>query len=340
MFTAKIKRDAGMVNILDAKWQDQGELLRGLTQRGELVCPHCGQDILLRDGEVRRRHFAHRSLADCPFKEQSAEVLDIKVRLYAWLEAQVPGKVKMDCRLDMPGKEVYWDFLVEGEKGQQLGYWIFDRQIRDRDDRLDAAREQGICPVIFHTKSVLKYYSDEVLELTASQREFSRGSKYDEALQVRGGHLHFINREGAVKIFRGLNLYHEPNLYKWELRRTGYLKEAQVDLSNGELVFPEDLEAARHFAELEKKRELEKAARQKQPPKAPKSPDKSSLFYPPQATAAKSAKVRESAESVENRYNKPYKCEVCGELTRDWIKLIPKTGMCVCRACNKKRFRS
>ena len=338
MFTAKIKQDSVVLNVLDAKWQEQGELLRGLTQRGELVCPHCGQDILLRDGEVRRRHFAHRTLAECPFKEQSAEVLDIKVKLYAWLESRLPGKVKMDCRLDIPGKEVFWDFLVEGENGRQFGYWIFDRQIRDREDRLDAARDQGIRPVIFHTKSVLNYYSKEVLELTASQREFSRRSLYDEALQVQGGHLHFLNREGAVKIFRGLKLYHKPNLYEWELRRIGPLNEAQLDVSNGELVFPEDQKAKQKFAELKKKRELEKAARRKKPPAAKKTPPKSSLFYRPQHSVRKISHVRESPAGGENRFNQPYECEACGQMTRDWIKLIPKTGKCLCRVCNKNRF--
>lgn len=76
-------------------------------------------------------------------------------------------------------------------------------------------------------------------------------------------------------------------------------KEAQVDLSNGELVFPEDLEAAKRFAELKKKRELEKAEKRKQQSTAKKIPPKSSSLYRPQKPEPSIPKVRESAASGE-----------------------------------------
>ncbi|WFB37683.1 competence protein CoiA family protein [Kiritimatiellota bacterium B12222] len=338
MFTAKIKRDAGMVNILDAKWQQQGELLRGLTQRGELVCPHCGQDINLRDGDVRRRHFAHRTLADCPFKEPSAEVLDIKTTLYQWLESKMPGNVQMDCRLEMPGKEVYWDFLVESENGKRFGYWIVDRQVRDRTERFDAAEKQGILPVILHTASVLKFHTDDILELTASQRAFRKRSIYDVVLQGKsGGHLQFLTGHKDLKIFRGLSLLHKPNLYEWDVLRSGGLDDAFFDDATGELFFKEDQDAERVFEEQQKQRgkkreEDKKASVQRSAPVA------SGMSYRTSTLQFKESVVRESSGNVQNRFNQPVECEDCGQMTCDLVKWIPKTGKCVCRACNKIRL--
>ena len=76
MFAAQRISDRSRVTSISSQWDDNEEVLRELARSGELVCPGCEQLLWLRTGEVRRRHFAHRDLSECPIGKQSPEVLE------------------------------------------------------------------------------------------------------------------------------------------------------------------------------------------------------------------------------------------------------------------------
>jgi competence CoiA-like predicted nuclease len=86
MFVAKWKNQTQQDNVLDAQWADAGVFLREAARKGELCCPHYDHEVWLREGERRRRHFAHKQLADCPFQADSEEVSEVKAQLYTWLK--------------------------------------------------------------------------------------------------------------------------------------------------------------------------------------------------------------------------------------------------------------
>jgi hypothetical protein len=112
------------------------------------------------------------------------------------------------------------------------------------------------------------------------------------------------------------------------------------DFSKGELIFSEDQEAAKHFAELKKQQELEKAELRKKRQSQPSAPERVNRPYTSltRSSIKNSSQVRESTRSGLNRYNQPYPCEDCGQMTHDWVKLVPDTGKCLCRECNKRRI--
>lgn len=216
---------------------------------------------------------------------------------------------------------------------------IFDRQQRDREAMLLAAEQKKIRPLIFNTSSTLKYHAEEILELTASHRDFRQSSAYDRALQGIGHrHLNFLDREGILKIFRGLKLYHSPNLYQWQVCREGALTDAEVDPVSGEVIFAEDRKVKYEFEELKLLQDQKRKVKEKivlHRSGVIRKPENSydSLF---RRSAVE--KVREPKQNYQNRFNQPMRCRICGEMTYDWVQMFPKDGSCFCRGCNKKRF--
>jgi competence CoiA-like predicted nuclease len=136
MFVALQAKDRTRVTSIASQWDERLEVLRELTSGGHLICPGCEQRLWLRIGIKRRRHFAHRHLADCPLGNQSAEVLEAKAQMFEWLEKKYPGKVNLDLTIGVPGWSKVIDLLVEAEPGRKFAYWIFDRQQRSREEIL------------------------------------------------------------------------------------------------------------------------------------------------------------------------------------------------------------
>ena len=81
---------------LDPAWDGQIEVLRGWGRAGRLVCPVCRQAVLLRAGEIMRRHFAHKDLSQCPLSRESAELLAGRAALYACLNTKFPDGVTLE----------------------------------------------------------------------------------------------------------------------------------------------------------------------------------------------------------------------------------------------------
>lgn len=363
MFTAKWNERNRRINVLDPISEALRESLRAAARSGGLSCPHCGQEVLLRVGDIRRPHFAHKVLDDCPLHKESAEVTEAKARLYHWLRNQLAGRIELDARLISTDTEkpIFLDLLVETEAGKRFGYWVFDRERRDRNRLMDAAKADGISPLVIHTDTVLKHHSKDRLILSKTLRDLIAHSVYDQGfVSKRGGHLHFLDGDGILKTFRRLTRVHRPNLYSRDVLRESPLEEARFDPQTGELAHEADVAERLEWiqSEEERKRKREeglkavkhrfgkparpagggKPWKEKGPVgagAASPAAGKPSSVYPKSKVPA--YKVREPHESSVNRYNQPYPCEVCGETTLDWVELRPSRNTCVCRACNQKR---
>lgn len=327
MFVAINLKNRSRVTSIAAQWNNRLELLRELTDSGQLICPGCEQLLWLRIGQKRRRHFAHRRLADCPLENQSAEVLEAKAQLYEWLESKYPGHVHIDMAIGVPGWVKPMDLLVEPEPDRKFGYWVFDRQQRSRFDLLAYRRLPGVNVHFIHTESTLTIKPEAGIVLTASQREFITGSDFDRAVAWRDrGHLYFIlGEESKLCIYRGLHCVHKPNVYQWAVERSRPLSEALINPRTGEIVFPEDVEA--------------RDERQRQLAEAHTDQHKTSPACHAGAGVTNQSPVTEPKPSTQPmNLNGPFRCEDCGVETFDWSISTPSAGTCVCRNCLKKRW--
>lgn len=329
MFVALNIRRKTRVTSIAPEWDNAEEVLRQSAADGELVCPGCKQLLWLRTGTTRRRHFAHRSLADCPLAHQSAEVLEVKAQLYQWLEIKYPGKASLDVTLKAGGCDRNIDLLVEREKGRKSAYWVFDRQQRDRDEFFACHEVKGLSLHFVHTASTLKLQDQESVLLTASQRDFIAVSGFDSGVERPGfGHLHFVDAEhSTLSIYRGLYCAHRPNVYRFAVLRTGLLNSALISPATGEIVFAEDVEARKAWRERQTARHSVTEPPKPACPPAPVPVDPEIHVEP----------IKRTEEPSWNM-NGPFRCEDCGTVTMDWSQATPSAGTCICRSCSKNRW--
>jgi hypothetical protein len=345
MFVATSSIDKKRINLLDPSVLERRESLKAAGRKGGLVCPHCGQELRVRLGEVRRPHFAHKSLEDCPFQKESAEVTEVKALLYGFLRQQIGCSVDMDVSLDGEdaSEDLFLDVLVETERGTRFGYWVFDRNRRDRHILLDAAQESGIIPVVIHTGSMMAFDPGGTsLLLSKSLRDLIRKSPFDEGLKKRsGGHLHFLNDAGRLTTFRRLHCVHLPNVYEGEVRREAALQEVRFDPESGDFVVEEDVAERLERVCLEQEREEKKHREEENRKKAREERLSRSrkVYTEAPLKRHRPAQVREPQKPFVNRFNQCYPCKFCGVETSDWVQWLPSESVCVCRECNAKRLK-
>ncbi len=330
---------------MDPAVYERRETLKALGRKGGLVCPHCGQELRVRLGELRRPHFAHKSLEDCPFQKESAEVMELKALLYGFFRQQIGCAVDMDVSLD--GGDLlgglFSDLLVETEAGTRFGYWVFDRNRRDRHLLLDAAEASGMTPMVILSGSMLTFDPEGAsLLLSTTLRYVIQRSPFDEGFGAgRGGHLHFLNDAGMLTTFRRLHCVHLPNVYEWEVRRETPLQKVRFDPNSGDFVVEEDVADRLEFVRLEQEREEKRRREEAQRKKA----QEERLSRIPKVYAEaplkhhRPARVLEPQKPYVNRFNQRYPCKYCGVETSDWVKWLPSESACVCRECNAKRLK-
>lgn len=62
----------------------------------KLFCPGCKGEVVLKNGNIKARHFAHKSLKNCEFysENESQEHLQLKMDLYKWLNYDTYAQVE------------------------------------------------------------------------------------------------------------------------------------------------------------------------------------------------------------------------------------------------------
>lgn len=260
---------------LDPVWDGQIEVLRGWGRAGRLVCPVCRQAVLLRAGEIMRRHFAHKDLSQCPLGHESAEVLAGRAALYAWLNTKFPAGVTLEKHFEArpaaerelprpalvvpasagresPADEYQLprgvDCWVERPGKRSLAYWLVDGKI-DPEERMRIPRfleaRGAALNWVFLPRDARRGRLPGRANLSATERALLTPSEFD-AVYCQGGategSLHCLDPETQVlTTYRALVCVELPQYYEGQELATE-LKQVLVLPSTGEFVHPGEYE--------------------------------------------------------------------------------------------------
>jgi hypothetical protein len=275
MFKALDTRKNTEIVILDSKWLSSIDQLRELDRQDFLVCQGCKQPVRVRAGEQRLEHFAHKHLADCDYATESAILCNSRAILYEWLVGKFGDRVTIEKKVDGEGRFRPIDCWVETD-ARIFAYWIFDSGLRSgkREILQSHLEKRGIQVTWVFAGKMLHTGPDhpDKLVLSTTEREFIRPSAYDKAYgsdyiakvssrsldkifgyrPIIKGSLHYLDSENrSLHTFRGLSLYHEPQVYKGHYL-CSTLEELFVSPKTGEFVHNGEHD---EFMEYEKWRE-------------------------------------------------------------------------------------
>jgi hypothetical protein len=338
MFKALQKSSGEEIVILESRWRRQLGTLRLLDAQDDLVCQGCFQPVRVRAGDVKRWHFAHKHLQNCPYEFESPNLLQCRALLYEWLVGQRGEQVvTLEKKTSLPHPVDCWVNSTDGN----IGYWIIDRRIPPEERHSLAAGSESICthPVWVFTASMLHEESDRFgrLYLTTTEREFMRHTKYDESVQstyaLPGSSLHYINADSEVLItFRGLQIYHRPQLYTGD-RHANPLSQVRMVPDTGGFVHPGEDELLERFHAAARAREQEQQKTEQ------RIHQKMEEFFGHIKVQSESSP--RSVAEFQPRPESPGevslpKCVFCGRETDDYWYLNRVNNTCKCRDCYRQ----
>lgn len=237
------------------------EALRNRARSGAFVCPVCNSQVTVKAGEIKRWHFAHKSIADCPLGNEPKELLDARMVFYRWLKSKY-ANAKIEEMPEGTSLSRPFDAYAETESGRRFGYWIIVRGMRDREPMLAVRRDKTIwVHWLFLTENLktVKHLRDAV-RLTTTERDFMFGSKYDQP-HYGGSTLHYLDLQAeSLTTLRGLIPCEGP-VYQFSHMAETPLDKVLISPVNGELVHPgEHGRFVAWEAKEKKRREKKKAA--------------------------------------------------------------------------------
>jgi len=338
MFKAKDLQAGKDIIILDKQWnRDTVELLRAKCREDGLQCPECKQPVLVKAGDKKRWHFAHRDIGNCALKNESPAILQARSLLYTWLNTKYPDKVTIEKRI--PGAEFPRpiDCYVETERGKKLAYWILEAGIRSKDELLYEFKSLHVFIHWVFLANMLKFDRDDnphsdnphSIELTPTERTFSYTSEYNTIYSASNKALNYLNIEEQTLItLRGLWCIHAPRQYTFKKLLRDKLSNVLICPKTGEFIYGGEYKKLQQHRERQRHQLLE----------PPENISSSSLSPSPQPLSSVRPKDSE-ARPLPNYLTQAFSCQICGVKTHDWIKLNTSTNTCICRKCSRKSDR-
>ena len=356
---------------LDPLWDEQVEMLRGWGRADRLVCPVCRQAVLLRAGEIVRRHFAHKDQSQCPLSHESAEVLAGRAALYVWLMTKFSGGVTLEKQFEANPEEDYQlprgvDCWVERPGKRSLAYWLVGGKIGPEDRiRIPGFIETRGAALnwVFLPREARRGRSPGRVVLSPTERDLLTRSELDAVYggsDCSAGSLHCLDPESRVlTTYRALLCIESPQFYEGQ-EVTTELSRVLVIPKTGEFVHPGEYERLkvvreelRRQEEADGKAQADAARRQTQRAAAAQAAAARAVtdVLPSGSPAADrgraSAKVFDILAARASRPNRPETpaaieepegtCTLCGKRTRDWVVFDTKTAECKCRDCLRKQ---
>lgn len=371
--------DSGLAQdivILDDRWDEAAALthLRTLGREGALLCPECRQPVLVKAGELKVRHFAHRELGTCALQDESPAVLQARRVLYDWLKQRLGDGARSSVTVEKrihPNLPRPVDCWVELAKGGTHAYWILDHGFRKREELRQILKDSGARAHFFFTGSNLTRADDarDQFELTPTERDFMAHSPYARLYGPARDCLHYLDEagEGRLITLRGLVLMHPPQRYECSAELVTPLAEVRMT-PQGEFVHPGEHD--RLEALLADKRREQETQREKQRRRAAErearrleneqrvaarraailAMDEDRIETPATAkcespSVQPSSVVRESIpskspppipEETIPRWGSPLPCEHCGMVVTRYLSMKPDTRTCVCMPCGER----
>jgi hypothetical protein len=343
MFKALQKTSGEQIIILGPRWQRQLDILRMLDAQDDLLCQGCLQPVRVRAGLVKRWHFAHKHLQNCPYELESPVLLQCRAVLYEWLVAQQGvDVVTLEKQTSLPRPVDCW---VSGAMGE-IGYWIIDRRMPPDERQSLAAGLAGMCPHPVWVFSVSMLHADadslERLYLTTTEREFMQHTDYDDASQTLvgqstfpspGASLHYLDADREVlTTFRGLQVYHRPQLYTGH-RFENPLSQVRRLPQTGDFSHPGEGEQLERFRTAIRSREYEqqKTEQRIQLKMAELFGNMELHPEPPPGSSVEAILQSESSGLA----GLP-RCVFCGQATDDYWYLNRADNTCKCRNCYRQ----
>ena len=347
MFKATDIETGEPVIILDVAGGEELARLREQSRSGRIRCPVCNQVVVVRAGIIKRNHFAHKQLKDCPSAHESAEILDARSTLYRWLKTKFGDTVTVEEWLDGITTPHAVDCWVEA-KGQRFAYWIIDRNRRPdyRGEVQYAASQSNAQWHFVCVSSMMHRLQSEagVLNLSVTEREFLRRYKYDavsvsDVIGRNGGSLHYINAtDKTFTTFRSMHCTELPQQFTGR-EITTPLDALMVTSKTGAFVHPGEHEQLTQW--LRKERQRKQAERERESfIRTAHFRRRPSVLRTSETIVYRSVSPEQETHPppTEPLYQEPEGiCRHCGRRTRDWWAYDGKTGLCQCRACQKKK---
>ncbi len=353
MFKALDKRNEEEIVILDARWREQIELLRAWAAQDKLICQGCRQPVNVKAGDIRRWHFAHKHLENCPYAHASPALLQARAVLYEWLANKFGDEATVEKRLDSANLPRPVDCWVE-HKGRRFAYWILEAGMKlGRRETLVAefAKRDVIVHWIFLFALLREADDPGRVHLTTTERDFRFRSVYDEPVAgstLFSGSLHYLDADqGTVTTYRGLHLIHEPQEHQGQ-KICHPLAEMLVSPKTGEFVHPGEQQRLQEYqqekeAEERRRQELQSAWKtrgaSRQPPRevglASTSPPEQyavAASDPMVPTRHTQATERTQVPSTLSR-RKAVPCVFCGRVTDDYWSIDNAKNECMCHDC-------
>ncbi len=269
MFRAIDRKHDRSIVILDPDWQGSPlEELRAAGARDELVCPICRAPVLVKAGLIKRRHFAHQNIADCPLQRESAELLAARDMLYTWLRSKYDN-ASLEISPDDLMVPRPFDAYVQNDQGRRFGYWVIDRGLRDRDDMLAAHRSQKLQVHWLFLKQMLKPVERRPRQarLSTTERDFATRCRFAQPYGTPLS-LQYVDAQAQVlTTLRGLRPYEPPATFQFERRIDTPLAKVMISPRSGEFVHPGEYERLRRWLQVEAERKraaLEQARREQE----------------------------------------------------------------------------
>jgi hypothetical protein len=336
MFRALNQKTGQDIISIDPAWRRREKQLRQLGTDDILICPGCKQPVRLRTGVVRRWHFAHKHLENCPLGRESLITLAVRAALYEWLVLNFGSqRVTLEHPLIETPLPRPVDCWVEAETGA-FAYWVFDKGKTPsiRQSVRDGFTQVGILPQYIFASTMLRtepVYPNR-LHTTTTERDFMSESIYNQAwtrnFQNIGMSLHYLNpSEKTLMTFRDLVLVHKPQLYQG-VRMRHLLSEISPSPENGEFIHPGE------HAKLQA-RERQIATKRLESARRLQSLEDflSRRGGKTETEEGGSSKPTEVPIKRRQPFAREGVCRICGTITNDWVTYFGATGECLCRHC-------
>lgn len=172
MLTAQTKKGKTICLGLDYK----KEVLVNLRLNEEFICPVCGEGVLLKLGNQRIYHFAHRNDRVCRdfYESETIYHMEGKRQLYQWLLAQgIPAALEFYDKEIQQRPDIM--FKLNGNK-YALEYQCSTISEEVFQKRTDAYNQQDYIPLWVIGNNHLKMKRSNVLSLTSFDYFFLRKS--------------------------------------------------------------------------------------------------------------------------------------------------------------------
>lgn len=338
MFKALHRHTGEEIVILDPRWHRQIGHLRKLDEQDILVCQGCLQPVRVRAGIVKRWHFAHKHLQNCPYEFESPILLHSRAVLYEWLVGQL-GEAVVTIEKQI-GLHRAIDCWINSPTGD-IGYWIIDARMPPGERQSLSTNLALTCthPMWVFAAEMLHPDEDnlERLYLTTTEREFMRHTIYDESIQgiftSPSSSLHYLDA-GCEKLitFRNLQVHHPPQLFSGH-RYANPISTVKIVPMTGEFIHPGEAERMEryHFAMLERAHQQQKT-QQRITQKMADFIRNTREYQEPSAEANISTF---HGEVKSGEAGNP-KCVFCGQKTDDYWYLNRADNTCKCRACYRQ----